>query len=153
MTSKKIYLIAQNIRSLYNVGSLFRSADVFNIDKIYLTGYTGAPPREQISKVALGAENWISFESVRHTHLLIPKLKRDGVHIYALETGKKTTDISKFKPKFPCALIIGNEVKGITKKILDLSDQVLQIPLSGKKDSLNVSVAAGIALYELNRHR
>ncbi len=153
MESKKIYLIAQNVRSLYNVGSLFRTADCFGIDKIYLTGYTGEPPRDQISKVALGAEKWIPWEKYYQTHLLIPKLKKQGIKIYALETGKNTKNISKFKPEFPCALIVGNEVKGISKKILEIADEIISIPMLGKKDSLNVSIAAGVALYELSKNR
>jgi len=151
MKGKEIYLIAQNIRSLYNVGSLFRTADCFGIDRIYLTGYTGEPPRDQISKVALGAEKWIAWEKHYQTHLLIPKFKKQGIKIYALETGKKTKDISKFKPEFPCALIVGNEVKGVSKKILEMSDDIISIPMLGRKDSLNVSIAAGVALYELSK--
>ncbi len=150
---KNLYLIAQNIRSLYNVGSLFRTADCFGVNKIYLTGYTGAPPRQQISKVALGAEQWITWEKYWHTHLLIKKLKQQGVKIYALETGAQTKKLTKFKPQFPCALIVGNEVKGITSTILKLADAVISIPMLGQKESLNVGIAAGIALYELNRWR
>ncbi len=151
--NKQFYLIAQNIRSLHNVGSIFRSADIFNITKIYLTGYTGAPPRPQISKVALGADEWIPWKKYYHTHLLIKKLKQQGVNIYALETGNKTKNLTKFKPKFPCALIIGNEVKGISSTILKLTDAIISIPMFGQKTSLNVSVATGIALYEFSQHR
>ncbi len=150
---KNLYLIAQNIRSLYNVGSLFRTADCFGVNKIYLTGYTGAPPRQQINKVALGAEQWIAWEKYWQTHLLIKKLKRQGVKIYALETGKQTKPLNNFQPQFPCALIVGNEVKGITPTILKLADAVISIPMLGQKESLNVGIAAGIALYEFNRWR
>jgi len=159
--NNKIFLIAQNIRSLFNIGALFRCADVFQVDKIYLTGYTAAPKgdiktsrqKREIAKVALGAEKWIAWEKYRHTHLLIPKLKQQGFKIYALETGKETKNLENFKPSFPCALIVGNEIKGITKTILKLADKIISIPVRGKKDSLNVGVAAGIGLYELNRRR
>lgn len=154
MTNKKtFFLIAQNIRSLHNVGAIFRTADIFNISKIYLSGYTGTPPRQEISKVALGAEKWLAWEKYYHTHLLIKKLKSQNIKIYALETGPTTKNISTFKPQFPCALIVGNEVKGISPKIIQLADTILSIPMFGKKESLNVSVATGIALYELNKHR
>ncbi len=148
-----IYLIAQNIRSLHNVGSLFRTADCFGVNKIYLTGYTGTPPRPQISKVALGADEWIPWEKHWHTHLLIKKLKQQGIKIYALETGKQTKPLNKFKPQFPCALIVGNEIKGITPTVLKLADAIISIPMLGQKESLNVGIAAGVALYEFNRWR
>ena len=146
---KQLYLIAQNIRSLHNVGSIFRTADIFNISKIYLCGYTATPPRKEICKVALGADEWLPWEKYYQTHLLITQLKSQGIKIYALETGKNTKNISKFKPQFPCALIIGNEVKGISPQVLELADATLSIPMFGKKESLNVSVATGIALYKL----
>ncbi|OGG89490.1 hypothetical protein A3H03_00875 [Candidatus Kuenenbacteria bacterium RIFCSPLOWO2_12_FULL_42_13] len=151
MIKKEIYLIAQNIRSLFNVGSLFRSADVFGVDKIYLCGYTAAPPRCKISKVALGADAWLPWEKCWQTHLLVHKLKKQGLKIYALETGPTTTPLNSFQPKFPCALIVGNEVKGISKKMLSLADETVSIPMLGKKESLNVSVAAGVALYTLRQ--
>ena len=147
--SQEIYLIVQNVRSLFNVGSIFRCADVFGVKKIYLCGYTGTPPRDQISKVALGAEKWIEWGKHYHTHLIIKKLKEQGVRIVALETGEKTKFLSKYKPKFPLALVVGNEVKGITKPILKLADDIVSIPMVGKKESLNVAIATGISLYQL----
>lgn len=146
---KEIYLVVQNVRSLFNVGAMFRCADVFSIDKIYLCGYTGFPPRDQITKTALGAENWIDWERVRQTPTLIKKLKKQGFQIIALETGKKTKPLSKFKPKFPIAFVVGNELKGVSKNVLDLVDEIVEIPMLGEKDSLNVAIAAGIAMYEL----
>lgn len=146
---KEIYLIAHNVRSLFNVGAFFRTADVFGVSKIYLTGYTGSPPRDQISKVALGAEEWIPWEKKKQLTTLIKKLKKDGIQVVALETGDKVTALPKFKPKHPIALIVGHEVDGLPKNILDLVDKTVEIPMQGKKESLNVSVAAGIALYVL----
>ena len=149
LSNQPLYLIAQNIRSLYNVGGLFRCADVFGITKIYLSGYTGYPPRSEISKVALGAETWIPWERHYQTHTLIKKLKKEGICIVALETGEPSTPLPKFKPSFPMALIVGNEVNGISKKILELADERVTIPMLGQKESLNVVVATGIALYQI----
>lgn len=145
----KIYLVCHNIRSLHNVGSFFRTADVFGVSKIYLCGYTGTPPRDQISKVALGAEEWISWEHKKQTTSLLKKLKKEGVKIVALETGQASKSLRNFKPKLPMALVVGNEIEGIPQNIIDLADEVVKIPMVGKKESLNVSVAAGIALYAL----
>src|SRR3989338_3234242 len=147
--NKEIYLIAQNIRSLFNVGSLFRCADVFGAKEIYLCGYTGFPPRKEISKTALGAEEWVLWERHWQTHLLIKKLKKQGVKIAVLETGKKAKPLPEYRPKFPLALVVGSETKGVSKKILALADDIIQIPMRGKKESLNVAVAAAIALYGL----
>ncbi|MFA6322272.1 MAG: RNA methyltransferase [Candidatus Buchananbacteria bacterium] len=148
-TSKNqpIYLVGQNIRSLFNVGSLFRCADVFGVEKIYLTGYTGCPPRKEISKTALGAETWLPWESKRQTHQVIKNLKKQGVKIIVLETEKVSTSLPKFKPTFPMALVVGNEIEGVSPAILKLADEVVKIPMIGKKESLNVAVAASIALY------
>jgi len=150
---KEIYLIAQNIRSLYNVGSFFRCADTFNVSKIFLCGYTGCPPREQISKTALGAETWVPWEKCWQTHLLIKKLKKQGIKIVVLETGKNSQPLPKFKPQFPLALVVGSETKGVSKSILKLADKTVKIPMLGKKESLNVGVAAAVALYDLNLKR
>ncbi len=146
---KEIYLICQNIRSLFNVGSLFRCADVFGVSKVYLCGYTGFPPRKEISKTALGADEWVSRERHWHTHLLIKKLKKQGVRIVVLETGKESLPLPKFKPQFPLALVVGSETRGVSKKVLVLADEVVKIPMLGKKESLNVAVAAAIVLYRL----
>ncbi|MAF14040.1 MAG: RNA methyltransferase [Parcubacteria group bacterium] len=146
---KEIYLIIQNVRSLFNVGSMFRTADVFDVTKIYLCGYTGFPPRDQISKTALGAEEWIDWERKRQTNTLIKKLKKQGVKIVVLETGEKNKALPKFKPKFPLALIVGNELTGVNQSTIELADDIITIPMLGKKDSLNVATAAGIALYQL----
>lgn len=149
--SKEIYLIAQNIRSLFNVGSLFRCADVFGVKIVYLCGYTGFLPRKEISKTALGAEEWILWERHWQTHLLIKKLKKQGIKIVVLETGKKSKVLPDFKPEFPLALVVGSETKGVSKNILALADEIAQIPMRGKKESLNVAAAAAVALYELRR--
>jgi 23S rRNA (guanosine2251-2'-O)-methyltransferase len=148
---KIIYLIAHHIRSLYNVGSLFRTGDGVGINKLVLSGYTGYPPRGKISKVALGAEKTLPWERVKDIGPYLNKLKKQGFQIVALETGKKGINFQKFKPKFPLALIIGNEKRGLSRGLLRKADKCIYIPMRGKKESLNVSVAAGVALYEILR--
>ena len=151
--SQEIYLIVQNVRSLFNVGAIFRCADVFGVNKVYLCGYTGFPPRKEISKTALGAEEWVSWERCWQTHLLIKKLKKQGVRIVVLETGAKSKSLPKFKPKFPMALVVGSETRGVSESIIKLADDIISIPMLGKKESLNVAVAASVALYDLNLKR
>ncbi len=145
----EIVLILQNIRSLYNIGSIFRTADAYGVGKIYLCGYTGAPPREEISKVALGAECWIPWEKRHDTWRVIEELRVKKFQIVALEQGKGTVPIIAFNSKYPIALILGNEVKGVTKEILKRSDIIVNLPMYGKKESLNVAVACGAALAYL----
>ncbi|MDP2656638.1 MAG: TrmH family RNA methyltransferase [bacterium] len=146
-----LYLIAQNIRSLFNVGALFRCADVFGVDKIFLCGYTGYPPRKEISKTALGAENWIPWERHYQTHRLLLKLKSEGVRIVALETDTYAHNLPSYTPTFPMALVVGSEVNGISDKVREYADDIVHIPMVGKKESLNVGVATGVALYELSK--
>lgn len=154
MLKNKVYLILYNIRSRENVGSIFRTADAVGVAKIYLCGITPRPPHQKISKTALGAEKYVSWVYHKRTADALKKLKKEDVFIIALEKTKNSRDIfsakgGKFKPKFPLALILGNEVKGLSPSILKTADKTLHIPMSGKKESLNVSVAAGIALYQL----
>ena len=145
----EVYLIAQNIRSLFNVGGLFRCADVFGVSKVYLGGYAGHPPCQEISKTALGAETWIPWEYQKQTVRLIKKLKQSGIKIVVLETGAKTRPLPQLKAIFPLALVAGNEVTGVTASVLKLADAVVSIPILGRKESLNVATAAAIALYQL----
>ncbi len=149
MKKRKIVLLLQNIRSLHNVGSLFRSADVFGVEKIYLCGYTGAPPRKEISKVALGSDEWIPWEQAQRTHVVIERLRREGYQIVALETGIPSVPLPTTPFSDKVALIVGNEVDGITAPIVRRADVIVHIPMYGKKESLNVSVAGGVALYAL----
>jgi len=149
MKKREIYLICQNIRSLFNVGSIFRTADAFGVKKIYLCGITGHPPNPKIAKVALGAENSVAWEYARNTASIIKKLKSAGIKIIALEQSKKSVPINKFRPKYPVALIIGNEVSGVTRSVLGLADKIVEIPMLGAKESLNVVQAAAVAMYVL----
>ena len=146
---KKFVLILPSIRSGHNVGAMFRTGDAFGIDKIYLTGYTATPPHTQIDKVSLGAEKWIPWEQCKQTGRLLTKLKKMGYNIVALEQSTRSVDMTKWKPKLPLALVVGNEVRGIEKKYLDKCDEHIEIPMIGKKESLNVSIAAGVAMYHI----
>jgi len=142
-----MYVICDNIRSLENIGSIFRTSDALNIKKIFLCGICGKPPHHRISKTALGAENWVEWEYCASVWKLVERLKKEKVSIIALE--QDGTDLSKFKPKFPLALVIGNEIKGVSQSVLKRSDKIVSIPMKGKKESLNVAVAFGIAAYNI----
>lgn len=151
---RKIVLVLPDIRSLHNVGSFFRTADAFKVSKIYLTGITGTPDSlrgNKIAKTSLGAEKFIPWEYKTKVAEVIGELKTDGFQIVALEQarGSKVLNRAKFKNKV--ALIVGNEVKGLSKQILKKADLVVEIPMGGKKESLNVSVAGGIALFVLRQ--
>jgi len=146
---KEFYVICDNIRSLENIGSIFRTADALGVDKIFLCGISGKPPHHKISKTALGAEKTVPFEHHWQIWRIIDKLKKDKVQIVALEQDKKAVLYTKFRPKFPLALLIGNEVKGISKKTLKKADKIIYLPMRGKKESLNVSVAFGVAGYDI----
>ena len=160
---QEIYLILHNIRSVYNVGSIFRTADTAGVSKIFLTGYTPAPKdrfgreRKDISKVALGAEKNIEWEKIKNIGTLIKKLKKEKFFIIGVEQSKKSVDYKKisarggpaFGWKGGLVFIFGNEVKGISKSILDKCDIITEIPMKGKKESLNVSVSAGVVLFRI----
>ena len=146
---RQIVILAHNIRSLWNVGALFRTSDAFAIEKIYLTGYTAVPPRREISKTALGAEEWIQWEQGDDPLAVIQQLKNDGYTIVALEKTNQSTDLISYEPPGKIALILGHEVSGVSDDLLAHSDAVVHIPMRGKKESLNVSVATGIALHHL----
>ena len=146
---KKICLIAHNIRSLWNVGSIFRTCDALGVEKLYLTGYTGRPPRKEITKTALGADEFVEWEHHDEPMDVISDLKNEGWKIVCLELTEKSISLSDFYPEYPLCLILGNEVEGVRDDLLNISDEVVSIPMLGQKESLNVAVAAGIALYGL----
>lgn len=144
---RDIVILAHNIRSLWNVGSLFRSSDCFGVSKIFLTGYTATPPRREISKTALGAEEWIPWEYQKDPLSVLSGLKQDGYQIVALEQTDTSISIDTFKPSEKLCLIIGHEVTGVPLEQLEVAEAHIHIPMHGKKESLNVSVATGIALH------
>ena len=146
---RQICLIAHNIRSLWNIGSLFRTSDAFNIKKIYLTGYTATPPRREITKTAIGAEQWVDWEYQKDSMKVINFLKNDGWTIVGLELTDDAIHVSEYESPKKVALLLGHEVTGIPQEQLDACDQTIMIPMLGKKESLNVTVAAGIALHTI----
>ena len=129
---KNFIVICNSLRSLFNVGSVFRTADGAGIDKVYLCGITGKPDTEKaerkISKVALGAQKYIEWEYTKQSWRLVDKLKKEGYQIVSLEQTLESVDYINFKPKFPLALIIGNESNGVKKSLLDRSDKIIDIP-------------------------
>ncbi len=155
MRNSQNVLILDNIRSSHNVGSIFRTADALGISKIYLVGYTPKPidrfgrVAPEITKTALGAEKTIPWEAVASTEEIINILKKEKFQIIALEQSSKSVDYKKVKIKNRSVIILGNEVLGIDKKILSLCDIIAEIPMDGKKESLNVAVAFGVAGFRM----
>ena len=150
----KRFLILHNIRSEHNVGSIFRTADAAGVSKIYLTGYTPAPidrfgrKTTKISKVALGAEENVSWEKRESAPELIQGLTQNQVEIVCVEQDKRSINYKKFTPPKDTVYIFGDEVRGLPKDILDMADKIIEIPMKGGKESLNVSVVAGIILFQ-----
>ncbi len=148
-------LILPDIRSAQNVGAIFRTADAVGVNKIYIVGYTPTPidkfgrPRQDIAKASLGAETTIHWEYKKTLPPLIKKLKKDGYQIIAIEQSDNSIDYKKVKPTEKMAFIIGNEVEGLPLHILKMCDVIAEIKMVGKKESLNVSVATGVALYRI----
>jgi len=156
--NKKV-LVLDNIRSVLNVGSIFRTSDAIGVDKIYLCGYTPSPVdrfgrvRSDISKSALGAEKTVEWESFEDTISAVNKLKEEGFIVCSLEQSENSVDYKKFSEtdfaNKNVAIVLGNETDGVDKNILEKSDHVMEIPMVGEKESLNVSVSAGVLLYRL----
>ncbi len=145
-----IILVLDNIRSAMNVGSIFRTADAFLIEKIYLCGITATPPNKELLKTALGANNSVDWEYVEETPVIIKKLKKDNHHIVGVEQTEKATLLNNFEiPNKKIALIFGNEVFGVNQESIDLCDECIEIPQFGTKHSLNISVSAGIVIWEI----
>lgn len=144
---KKIFVIAHNIRSAYNIGSIFRSADAFGIEKIYLTGYSPDPSNKKVLKTSLGSEKTVNWEKNCNISDAIAVLKKNAVKIIALEESKKRELLHKFKTNDKVAIILGNEVDGIEDEVLKEVDCCLEIQMLGEKESLNVAVCGGVAMY------
>ena len=152
---QRAVLVIDNARSRHNVGSIFRTADCAGVSKLYLCGTTPTPldkyGREvkEIAKTALGAEKSVEWEYAKNTGAAVCKLKRDGYQIIAIEQSRDSVDYKKVKAGSKVAFVVGYEVEGVAKNILRLCDIVAEIPMHGSKESLNVSVAAGIALFRI----
>ncbi|MBI9070659.1 MAG: RNA methyltransferase [Melioribacteraceae bacterium] len=147
-----VFVVLNNIRSSYNVGSIFRTSDGVMIEKLFLCGFTPAPPKKEILKTALGSTESVTWEYAEDAKEVISKLKSEGVKIAALELTEGSIPHHDLpKSEFPVCLIVGNEIKGVDQELLDLCDFALEIPQYGIKQSLNVGVAYGIAIFELRK--
>ncbi len=150
--SKKTPLIVvlDHIRSLNNIGAVFRTSDAFLIEKVYLCGITATPPHRDIHKTALGATESVDWEYVEDIHQLIDRLRAQGVVIVAIEQADKAIALNDFKPTDSThAVIFGNEVKGVQQSVVDVADHCLEIPQFGTKHSLNIAVSCGVVLWDL----
>ena len=150
----EVAVLLHNVRSTHNVGSIFRTADAAGVSRIYLTGYTPTPTdrfgrvRKDIAKTALGAEQFLPWEHHASPSRLISKLKKEGWRIVGVEQDARARDYRKFEARENTVFIFGNEVLGISKAVRKKCDALIEIPMRGKKESLNVSVAAGIILFK-----
>lgn len=151
--SKKTPLIVvlDNVRSLNNIGSVFRTSDAFLIEKIYLCGISATPPNKEIHKTALGATESVDWEYFEETIDVVTKLKLDNVKVLAIEQAENSTKLDSFQPKKneKYAVVMGNEVKGVQQEVVNASDLCIEIPQFGTKHSLNISVTTGVVLWDL----
>jgi len=146
-----IIVVLDNIRSLNNIGSVFRSSDAFRIEKIYLCGITASPPHRDIHKTAIGATESVDWEHVENTVELIDRLKKGNVHCIAIEQTENSIFLDEFMPEKgqKYAIILGNEVDGVQQDVIDQSDTIIEVPQIGTKHSLNISVCTGVVLWDL----
>ncbi|MEJ2542487.1 MAG: TrmH family RNA methyltransferase, partial [Calditrichaceae bacterium] len=154
MKRMPLFALIENIRSMYNVGSIFRSSDAINLSKLYLSGFTAKPPRKEIDKTALGATESVPWEYIKDPIQLIDELKNNKVEIVVVEHTDKSVNYADVQYNFPVCFIFGNEVEGVSDDIVVRADKVVELPMLGIKHSLNVAVAYGIIMYNaLNQYR
>ena len=146
-----IYIMLENIRSVHNVGSIFRNADGFGISKIYLTGYTAYPPRDDLSKTALGSDKVVPWERFENPLDAIEDLRKSNIHPVAIEQTISSKCIYDYEFNFPTCIVLGNEVTGVSEEVLGVISDHVEITMKGIKQSFNVSVAAGIVCFEMMR--
>lgn len=148
-----ICILLDNVRSLHNVGSAFRTADAFSIEKIYLTGITGVPPHREIQKTALGATESVSWEHIENPASAVQQLKDKGYQIVIVEQTDESVALQKFHPEKneKLCLVFGNEVNGVSDEVIALADVAVEIPQSGTKHSLNIAVCLGIIIWEVTK--
>lgn len=145
-----LIVVLDNVRSLYNVGSVFRSADAFRVEAVWLCGVTGCPPNAEIHKTALGGEDSVDWKYFKNTEDAVKELHEKGYFVWSVEQVEGSTKLQDLKEgkDAACAVILGNEVKGVQQSVVDMSDGCLEIPQFGTKHSLNVSTTAGIVVWE-----
>jgi tRNA G18 (ribose-2'-O)-methylase SpoU len=144
-------VLLDNVRSMYNVGAFFRTADAVHAAKLHLCGITAYPPKRAITKTALGAEERVPWERHKDAASALAKLRVEGYEIASIETSLHSVDLFDWAPRFPVCVVFGHEVEGIQHELLALSDSHIRIPMLGVKHSLNVATAGGVVLYELLR--
>jgi tRNA G18 (ribose-2'-O)-methylase SpoU len=146
-----IIVILDNIRSLNNIGSVFRTADAFLIQKIYLCGITAQPPHKDIQKTALGATETVAWEYAEDVSELVDKLKKNDIKVFSIEQAEGAVMLNNFQPPngATCAVVFGNEVKGVQQSVVSASDGIIEIPQLGSKHSLNIAVSTGVVLWDL----
>jgi tRNA G18 (ribose-2'-O)-methylase SpoU len=148
-----VIAVLENIRSAYNVGSVFRTADAFLLEAIYIIGYTAKPPHKEIKKTALGAEDSVEWKYFDNANLAIAQLRENGYKVFAVEQVEKSISLENFlnKPGDRIAVIFGNEVSGVEQSTIEQCDGCIEIPQFGMKHSLNIATAAGVVLWEIVR--
>ena len=147
----KLVVIAEDLRSIYNVGSLFRTCDAAKVDKLFLTGRSAHPPHPRLVKTALGSHQTVPWEYHLTSSEIIPILKAEGYTILGMEYTSSSTSLFALDLPEACCLVLGNEVTGLSQDVLSLADTICHIPMLGTKSSLNVSVAAGVAIYQYRK--
>lgn len=146
-----VFTVLDNLRSAFNVGSIIRTADCALLEKIYFCGYTAHPPHKKLDKTSLGAMPYVPWEYNDSIVDTVQALRKKGISIISLETTNRSKLIWEYRFPVPVALILGNEALGVSKEVLELSDDIVEIPMLGYKNSINVAVAFGIAVYEIQR--
>lgn len=146
-----VSILLDNVRSMYNVGAFFRTADGAGIERLLLSGITARPPKSAIAKTALGAETRVAWQSIEDPNAAIQGLRSDGYEIAAIETSMRATDLFDWQPHFPVCVLFGHEVDGLPQQLLDSCDSHVRIPMLGSKHSLNVASAGAVVMYELLR--
>jgi 23S rRNA (guanosine2251-2'-O)-methyltransferase len=146
-----VSILLDNVRSMYNVGSFFRTADGAGVERLLLSGITARPPKNQIRKTALGAEDRVAWEPVDDPVVTLKHLALQGYEIAAIETSQRAVDIFEWRPRFPVCVLFGHEVEGLASSLLELCDTHVRLPMLGLKHSLNVASAGAVVMYELLR--
>jgi tRNA G18 (ribose-2'-O)-methylase SpoU len=147
-----LVVVLDNVRSLHNVGSVFRTSDAFLVEAVYLCGITATPPHAEIHKTALGAENSVEWKYFTHAQEAVKELQQNGYHIAAVEQAENSISLEQLRLEpAKYAIVLGNEVHGVAQEVMDMCDSCIEIPQFGTKHSLNVSVTAGIVIWECFR--
>lgn len=144
-----VYVILDNLRSAYNVGAIFRNCDAFLVEKLVLCGITAHPPNRKLKKTAMSSESYVPWEYVRETIDVVLSLKEKGIRVFSCERTEESKSLKDFEFTYPSGIVFGNEAEGVSKKVLEASDEIVEIPMMGFKNSLNVATTVGIVLYQI----